>query len=274
MYVDYSRWLCIAVVAYYFCIAHYEHLQTSTLLIHQFSMGSSCPKPVSFSHALMIFDRNSPQSWRHCPRYCMERPVVDPHMVEQIFVHLPKLFVGAIAVANTLVYHFEQLYGHRTVRSGSCGAPAIVDNPTDCFFNFCFQDLSHIQSFLIGEFNVSSMHVEAMSKELSAAQERISAAASKGGFDAADAVASSELSVDAQRRIAIASGIRSDALKAEPIVIHMLHSQGVSNQFFDDIIVFAFSTISIALVFWLSARSCRQIFRQIFGSTLHTQVNV
>lgn len=224
VYVDYSRWLCIAVVAYYFCIAHYEHLQTSTLLIHQFSMGSSCPKPVSFSHALMIFDRNSPQSWRHCPRYCMERPVVDPHMVEQIFVHLPKLFVGAIAVANTLVYHFEQLYGHRTVRSGSCGAPAIVDNPTDCFFNFCFQDLSHIQSFLIGEFNVSSMHVEAMSKELSAAQERISAAASKGGFDAADAVASSELSVDAQRRIAIASGIRSDALKAEPTPQNMPQS--------------------------------------------------
>jgi hypothetical protein len=206
----------------------------------------------------------------------MERPVVDPHMVELTFVHQPTLYVGDFAVANTLVYHFEQLYGHRTVRSGElrCGAPAIVDNPTDCFFNFCFQDLSHIQSFLIGEFNVSSMHVEAMSKELSAAQERISAAASKGGFGAADVVASSELSVDAQRRIAIASGIRSDALKAEPRLIHMLHSKGDINQFFDDIIVYAMSTISIALVFWLSARLCRQIFRQIFGSTLHTQVNV
>jgi hypothetical protein len=79
------------------------------------------------------------------------------------------------------------------------------------FFNYCFEDLSHIQSFLIGEFNVSSMHVEAMSKELSAAQKRISAAASKGGFVAADAVASSELSFAAQRRIAIASEIRSSA---------------------------------------------------------------
>jgi hypothetical protein len=214
VYVDYSRWLFIAFVAHHFCIAHHEHLQISALLIHQFSMGSSCPKPAAFSHALMIFDRHSPQSWRHCARYCMERPVVDPHMVYSVFVHLPLGFTftsPTTVVADTLVYHFEQLYGHRAVRSGSCGAPAIVDNPTDCFFNYCFEDLSHIQSFLIGEFNVTSMHVEAMSKELSAAQQRISAAASQGGFVAADAVASSELSAAAQRRIAIASEIRSAA---------------------------------------------------------------
>jgi hypothetical protein len=41
----------------------------------------------------------------------------------------------------------------------------------------------------MAEFNVSSMHVDAMSKNLSAAQKSISAAASKGGFCAADAAA-------------------------------------------------------------------------------------
>ena len=166
--------------------------QISTLRIEQYTMGSACPKPSSFSHALMIFDRNSPQSWRHCSRYCMQRSVSDPHMVYTAFVHEPlsfKFFKPTIMLANTLVYHFEQLYHHRALTSGSCGAPAIVENPKDCFFNFCFEDLGHIQKFLMAEFNVSSMHVDAMSKNLSAAQKRISAAASKGGFYAADAAA-------------------------------------------------------------------------------------
>jgi hypothetical protein len=159
-------------------------------------MGSACPKPASFSHVLMIFDRNSPLSWRHCPRYCMERPVVDPHMVYSTFVHQPSPYEFSIPttmVANTLVFHFEQLYGHRALTSGSCGSPAIIENPNECFFNFCFHDLSHIQSFLMAEFNVSATYVVAKSKELLAAQERISTAAARGGFNSADEVASKEL---------------------------------------------------------------------------------
>jgi hypothetical protein len=101
-------------------------------------------------------------------------------------------------VANTLVFHFEQLYRHRALTSGACGSPVIIENPNECFFNFCFQDLSHIQSFLMAEFNVSSTYVAAKSKELFAAQERISAAAASGGFNSADEVASKELLSTAQ----------------------------------------------------------------------------
>ena len=188
--------------------SHYERMQVSTLLIHQYTMGSACPKPASFPHALMIFDRNSPLSWSHCPRYCMERPVVDPHMVYSTFVHLPLPYEFSnptSTVASTLVFHFEQLYRHRTLNSGRCGAPAIVENPNDCFFNFCFHDLSDIQLFLMAEFNVSATKVAALSKDLSLAQERISAAAARGGFSAADEVASRELFSAAQKSISIAS---------------------------------------------------------------------
>jgi hypothetical protein len=156
----------------------------------------------------------------------MERPVVDPHMVYSAFIHLPSPYEFSIPttmVANTLVFHFEQLYRHRALKSGGCGDPVIVENPNDCFLNFCFHDLSHMQSFLMAEFNVSATHVAAMSKELSAAQQRISAAAAKGGFDAADEVASRELSSAAQERIAIA-GMRAGALTAETV----LHNHSIA----------------------------------------------
>ena len=60
--------------------------------------------------------------------------------------------------------------------------------------------------FLMAEFNVSATEVSFLSKKLSAAQERISVAAAKGGFIAADEVALRELPSTTQKSIiAIAS---------------------------------------------------------------------
>jgi hypothetical protein len=126
----------------------------------------------------MIFDRYSPFSWSHCKRYCIDRPVVDPHLVYSTFVHKVNMFVhpGSFdeqsIIANTAVYHFQQLYFDRSLEpsSGGCGDPKIVDDsdPSHCFVNYCFQDLSYIQKFLMKEFNVSAFHVAVMSKELNA----------------------------------------------------------------------------------------------------------
>jgi hypothetical protein len=224
--------------------------QISTLGIEQYTMGSACPKPSSFSHALMIFDRNSPQSWRHCSRYCITRPVSDPHMVYATFVHEPLQFKFSnptIMIArNTLVFHFEQLYRDRTLNSGTCGAPAIVENPKDCFFNFCFEDLGHIQSFLKAEFNVSSMHVDAMSKNLSAAQKIISAAAAKGGFHAADAAA---------------NGVAFS-------FIHSRHSAKHDHQVtWDDFMVYFAFAVFLPLAFLSVQSALRRRIRCIYQST-------
>ena len=111
----------------------------------------------------------------------MDRPVVDPHLIYTTFVHKPSQFVDPsprehqTLTSNTVVYHFQQLYRDRSleVMSGSCGDPIILDDRSNCFSNYCFQDLSHIQRFLMEEFNVSALQVQTMSKELSAVQERI-----------------------------------------------------------------------------------------------------
>lgn len=128
----------------------------------------------------MIFDRYSPFSWSHCKRYCSDRPVVDPHLVYSTFVHKVNMFVHPAPyeeqsiIANTAVYHFQQLYSDRSLEpsSGGCGDPKIHDNPdpSHCFANYCFQDLSHIQRFLMEEFHVSAFHVAVMSKELDASK--------------------------------------------------------------------------------------------------------
>jgi hypothetical protein len=226
-------------------------------------MGSACPKPASFGHAIMIFDRNSPQSWRHCARYCMSRSVSDPHMIYSAFVHLPvpyEFSTPKSIVANTFVFHFEQLYGHRALTSGACGSPAIVENPKDCFFNFCYEDLSHIQHFLMAEFNVSSMEVRAMSKELFAAQKRIFSAATIGGFAAADFVASSEISTAAQLRITSAA---SDEIAAAGSIVQVSHihpAKSVSRvrqsfMFSDDIWMNIILVLSFAVAFLLFMRT-------------------
>ena len=179
-----------------FCFTFHNHLQISSLRVEQFTSGSACPKPKTIPHALMIFDRHSPFSWRHCKQYCMDRPVVDPHLIYNTFVHKPSQFVDPsprehqTLTSNTVVYHFQQLYRDRSleVMSGGCGDPIILDDRSNCFSNYCFQDLSHIQRFLMEEFNVSALKVQTMSKELAAVQERISAAAASGGLSALDTV--------------------------------------------------------------------------------------
>jgi hypothetical protein len=163
-------------------------MQISALSIEQLTMGSACPKPALFLHSAMIFDRNSPHSWSHCKQYCSQRPVVDPHMVYSTFVHLPVSYefsTPAVLIAKTVVYHFQQLYRDRSLEpmSGDCGDATILDDRANCFFNYCFQDLSHIQSFLMGQFNLSAQQVRAMSKEVAAAQQLISAKA-KAEMDA------------------------------------------------------------------------------------------
>jgi hypothetical protein len=190
-------------------------------------------------------------------------------MMYSALVHLPVPFefsTPTSVVANSLIFHFEQLYGHRNLNSGVCGCPCHCGKCKRLVWSIFVQDLSHIQSFLMAKFSASSTQIYAMSIELLAAQKHISAASASGCFALSESVASAELSAAARERIS-AVAVNNGFTAADSVVrVSLLHPVTFltrvpqSSQyliFTNNFMLCVIVCVSLALVFTLANRAFR-----------------